>query len=183
MNDFDFITNQAGATSAVTLMVLVMLFLSTMLGISSIQNTTNQNQIARNIQLKQIGLRNADTTLGLGETRWKELMQDCYSDLSECQLDFAPPYQGIDVTNQEFWVADQNSLGNADSFGIYNVEYFDKKPIPGDSERILHFYRITAKANDLLLQADGSTSPNASSEVIVQSIIQICARVDGSGIC
>ena len=172
-----------GAAFSTILFVIVMISILSIVGVSSVQNSTLHAEIARNIQQKQAAFRNADAVVGLLEIDYAQQVRSCLEDKGSCAIDFSPTYRGEDKTVSEAWVDSEVVSGVDVNFGEGVVEYMGRKPIPGDSEREVHFYRINARAFERPMDDSGNFASDLYSETLAQSMIRVCARVDGSGSC
>ncbi|NND81843.1 MAG: hypothetical protein HKN50_05370 [Gammaproteobacteria bacterium] len=178
--------NQRGAVFATTILVLVVLLVTSILGLTAVDNATLQTRIARNVQQKQLSFHNAETAAGLAEIDWKQTVGTCFLDLAACTTDFAPPYVGEDIKSTNFWANKDVVEKNGVRYGYNVIEHFGKTLVPGEDDRFLHFYRVTSIGQDRVLQQDTGDpdsfiqNPDASSTSAVQTMIMVCVMDDGS---
>ena len=172
-----------GAAFTAILMVIVLTGLISLLAVSSMQQSTIQSNIVRNFALKQASFRHSDSAVGLTELQFSNAVSACMSDFTGCDRDISPPYLGEQVRSDAFWVNSQAIQGHSYVFGDSVVEYMGRKPIPGDAERELHFYRVSGRASDTALPVGSEGSTDDRTETIVQSMVRLCARKDRTGTC
>ncbi len=156
---------------------------TTMITLGTVNESNLQIMIARNIAEKQTSLRNADAAVGLAEEDWSTDVTTCFNDISACTLDFSPPYKGDHTTTTGYWTGAEVATNQGVNFGKNQIEYFGQRPVPGDTERVIHFYRVTGLAYEKPMPASGAPPTNAKSPTVVQTMMRICTRADGSGTC
>ena len=177
------IRTQTGAAFVLLLMVVVVIMATTMITLATVNESNLQIMIARNIADKQTALRNADAAAGLEEQSWAGQVRTCFENIADCTLDFAPPYLGEHDVLSDYWSNGSLSSNGAMHYGTSVVEYMGKRPVVGDTERVIHFYRVSARASELPMQASGQMATDAKAPTVVQTMVRICARADGSGLC
>lgn len=169
---------QNGAVFATTMLVLVVLLVSSILGLNAVGNSTLQTQIARNMQQKQVSFQFSEAAAGVGEVNWQQDVSDCLEGLGSCTIDFSPDYKGEDPHSTSFWSGAEVIEDNGKQYGQRVAEYLGPQLVPGDTRR-MHFYRITSRGYDRALSG-GAVSSDVSATSITQTIIMICANEDGS---
>lgn len=177
------IKRQSGAAFVLLLMVVVVIMATTMITLGTVNESNLQIMIARNIADKQESLRNADAAAGLTEKNWSDQIKTCFADIPNCTIDFAPAYKGDHLTTTGYWTGATVATNGTMNYGKTQVEYLGQRPVSGDSERVVHFYRVTAKAAEVAMPASGTLPSTAKSPTVVQTIMRICSRADGSGLC
>lgn len=169
---------QTGAVFATTMLVLVVLLVSSILGLNAVGNSTLQTQIARNMQQKQAAFQFAEAATGVAEVKWQQEVSACLAALGSCTIDFSPDYRGEDTGNASFWTGAEVIEANGKQYGQRVAEYLGYRLVPGDTRR-MHFYRITSRGYDRALSG-GAVSSDVSATSITQTIVMICANEDGS---
>lgn len=156
------ITPQTGAVLAITLLILVVV---TVLGVSGMSGSSLQMFLARNTQLKQISFQNAESAVLTGERALGTNLSACISDIASCSVDIAP--QMFDVDNTKW---DDITGLVPTSYGEYVVEYLGFRTVPGETDKVLRLYRITARGQ----------GPNLKAQTRVQTVWQKCVKTDGA---
>ena len=174
---------QKGAAFVLLLLVVVVIMATTMLTLGTVNESNLQIMIACNIAEKQASLRNADAAVGLAEQNWSSQVTACFNDISECSIDFSPAYKGDHETTSGYWTNATVANNQGVNYGKSQIEYFGMRPVPGDTERVIHFYRVTAIAHEEPMTSGGAASTTAKSPTVVQTMMRLCARTDGSGMC
>ena len=160
---------------AVMPIALIMMLLISTLGLSSVQSSKLESLMSRNMAQKTITFNRAESSALIGETQWDASLVTCLSNIANCAdatiLSLTPPQ--VDVSAID-WpangiLAQSTTTGtNSIDYGQYFVEYLSKRPIPGEAEKFVHYYRITARGEIV-----------GSSQSIVQIIYRRCLKVDG----
>ncbi len=174
---------QQGAAFVLLLIVVVVIMATTMITLGTVNESNLQIMIARNIAEKQTSLRNADAAVGLAEDDWSTKVAVCFDNIAACTLDFSPPYKGDHTTTTGYWTGAQVASNQGMNYGKNQIEYFGQRPVPGDTERVIHFYRVTGIAFEEPMSASGAPPASAKSPTVVQTMMRICTRADGSGTC
>ena len=174
---------QSGAAFVLLLLVVVVIMATTMITLGTVNESNLQIMIARNIADKQESLRNADAAAGLAEKNWSGQVKTCFADIANCTIDFAPAYKGDHLTTDGYWTGAAVAANGSMNYGKAQIEYLGQRPVPGDTERIVHFYRVTARAAEEAMSASGTLPSTAKSPTVVQTMLRICTRADGSGLC
>lgn len=170
--------HQNGAVFATTLLVLVVLLVSSILGLNAVGNSTLQTQIARNMQQKQMSFQFSEAAGGVGEVNYQQQVSACLEGLGACTIDFSPEYRGENPHSAAFWNGAQVVEANGKQYGQRVAEYLGFRLSPGDTRR-MHFYRITSRGYDRALSG-GAVSADVSATSITQTIVMICSNEDGS---
>ena len=155
--------NQRGATLAITLLIL---FIITLLGVSSIQVTQMQEKMSANIQDKEFSFNAAESALAAGEAWLTGLSREpsvqlvCTS--HPCVKE---PYQNVNLATQstEWWQSNSGvyneRLDNVTSPPRYIIEFLEfvpDTPATGDSSIKSpgsYYYQITARGTGATSQA------------------------------
>lgn len=174
---------QRGAVFAAMLLVIVLMLVTSILGINALENASVQTRIARNMQQKQASFQNAEAAIGIAEVAWVDTLVTCFNDIPNCNVDITPSYKGENVKASAFWVGKSMSVKNSVRFGDTVVEYFGARLIPGDSLREVKFYRLTSRGQEKILEADGTQNPDANVSTIIQTMLRICTRIDDGSVC
>ena len=174
---------QQGAAFVLLLLVVVVIMATTMITLGTVNESSLQLMIARNIAEKQASLRNADAAVGLAEQNWSAQVTACFNDIAECSIDFSPAYKGDHKSTSGYWTNAAVASNQGVNYGKIQIEYFGMRPVPGDTERVIHFYRVTALAHEETMTSGGAESTTAKSPTVVQTMMRLCARTDGTGMC
>lgn len=174
---------QRGAAFVLLLIVVVVIMATTMITLGTVNESNLQIMIARNIAEKQASLRNADAAVGLAEEAWSTQVTTCFENIAACTLDFSPLYKGDHTTTTGYWTGAAVATNQGMNYGKNQIEYFGARPVPGDTERVIHFYRVTGIAYEEPMSASGTAPTSAKSPTVVQTMMRICTRADGSGTC
>lgn len=177
------IQRQSGAAFVLLLMVVVVIMATTMITLGTVNESNLQIMIARNIADKQQSLRNADAAAGLAEKSWATKVKTCFSNIADCTIDFAPAYKGDHQTTSGYWSGAEMAANGEMNYGKTQVEYLGQRPVAGDTERVLHYYRITAIASEMEMETSGTMPSDAKAPTVVQTMMRVCTRADGSGLC
>ncbi|KTC65512.1 type IV pilus assembly protein PilX (plasmid) [Legionella adelaidensis] len=146
---------QCGATLAVT---LIMLFLITLLGVSTMQVTSMQEKMASTLQDKELSFNAAETALAAGES-WLMSLSILPPAVSTCNPFpcVQAPYQNLVVTAQTntWWETNSavynTSLTNITTQPRYYIEalqFVPDSPVIGDSSvksKGVTYYQVTAR--------------------------------------
>ena len=163
-------------SGAVLIVSMVMLLMITAMGLSGAMSAKLETIMSRNMLQKQISFNNAESAATLGEEEWDGRIVSCLSKLTDCDneilADLAPAQlevsNGVPDLNQIDWDAIQAQSG-PNMYGLYNIEFLSELGIPGDQQRKLYIYRITARAVD----------SSGTSESLVQTLYRRCLKKDG----
>lgn len=154
---------QHGAVLALTLIILLVL---TIVGVTTMNSSSIQTFLAKNIQFKQISFQNAESTLTTGEATWNTKIETCLADVSKCTTDLTP--DRISHVDDIDW-SSVNSEGTT-PYGQYVVEYLGWRPVVGENDKRANLYRITARG----------LGPNSQSVTYVQTVFRKCIKNDGA---
>lgn len=162
---------QSGATLAIA---LILLFMVTLLGISTIQTTQMQEKMSANMQDKEISFMAAESALAAGEA-WIIALTTLPTPVASCQS-FPCVMEKIDNSDfvsatDTWWQANSaeyaNTLSNVNKKPRYVIEFIQfvpDSPVIGQSSGTIpgvYYYQVTAKGT-------GSTD---EAETVLQSTV------------
>lgn len=160
--------NKKNCKGAVLAISMVMILLMTTIGLSSMRAAQLETVMAENLKQKNVSFNNAESVASIGEARWDSDLVDCVTNIEECSdstLRSLTPAMVSSVHAIDWKDGD----GTSTSFGDYFVEYLGERSVPGESEKIIHIFRITSRATD---------TTNIS-QTLVQTIYRRCLKIDG----
>jgi len=155
-------TRQTGVVLAITLLILLIV---TVVGVSGMNASTIQFNLASNAYAKHESFQNAESTMLIGEIAWDEKLSNCLNDAANCTDDITPPL--VDRIDTIDW---DSISGEGDTiYGKYVVEYLGWRPVSGDNEVIIRLYRLTARGEN----------QDKSSRTVIQTVYRKCTKADG----
>lgn len=155
-------TGQSGVTLALVLLILLVV---TLVGVTTLNTSSIQTFIARNIQLKQVAFQNAESAVRAGERAWNAAINSCLNDAATCTVDMTPAMR--DNIDSIDW--DAITGHGVTMHGKYFVEHLGWRPVAGESGMRAHLYRITARG----------LGPNATAITYIQTLFKKCITKDG----
>jgi type IV pilus assembly protein PilX len=160
--------NEENCRGSVLAISMIMILLLTTIGLSGMRSAQLETIMADNLKQEYISFNNAESVALIGEVIWDSNLVGCLADIEECPDSIRHSLTPEMVSNIHAidW---ESGDGTSTRFGDYFVEYLGERRFPGESEMILHIFRITSRATD-------STN---TSQTLVQTIFRRCLKIDG----
>jgi type IV pilus assembly protein PilX len=149
---------QKGAVLAITLLLLLVV---TVVGVAGMSSSSIQVFLARNTQLKNISFQNAESSVLIGEQTLNGALATCLGN-QNCTTDDLEPSHSVPID----WGA--ISGDGVTGYGKYALQYLGWRPVPGESDKVVRLYRVSARGQ----------GPTTKAQTQIQTMFRKCAKTD-----